>query len=142
MTSEPTSSESRKKCRWDSPKEAKDEGSTGVLLETDANVQQYLQIISRAGCLCARTFTSEKFMKIHKSKKGCTHEALDVQQRTFTTDAGESSDGQGQSHSTMNSHVVLSGETTPQLFCLKRQTGLPSKDPMGRELTSTPPEPT
>lgn len=99
---------------------AKDEGSTGVLLVTDENVQWTMPTDELFGspCVCGRTFTSEKGMKIHRPMKRCTNPLPEVQKRTVAATAGESSEdySKDQPHSAMNTKVVLSREATAPSF--------------------------
>lgn len=86
---------------------------------TDGNIHKTMPTDKLSGwpCECGLTFTSEKGMKIHRSKYGCTNAVPDVQQLAVAA-ACESSDdhSQGQHHSAMNTYVVLSEDENKPPF--------------------------
>ena len=72
-------------------------------------------------CVCGRRFTTERGMKIHKTKMGCLNASTNQQQRT--AQAGKTSENQSQvqNHSAEEIHAEESDEEFRQLINVKRQ---------------------
>ena len=72
-------------------------------------------------CVCGRRFTTERGMKIHRTKMGCLNASTIQQQRT--AQAGKTSENQSQvqNHSAEEIHAEQSDEEFRQLINAKRQ---------------------
>ena len=72
-------------------------------------------------CACGRRFTTERGMKIHRTKMGCLNASTNQQQRT--AQAGKTSENQSQvqNHSFEEIHAEDSDEEFRKLINAKRQ---------------------
>ena len=76
-------------CPQDSPKWGENDESTGAFKELTRTVTRTTNLEQRTGmaypCICGRAFSTQKGMKIHKTKKGCVGLLSDDKQRTVIT---------------------------------------------------------
>ena len=72
-------------------------------------------------CICGRRFTTERWMKIHRTKMGCLKASPNQQQRT--AQAGKTSENQSQvqNHSAEEIHAEESDEESRQVINAKGQ---------------------
>ena len=72
-------------------------------------------------CVCGRRFTTERGMKIHRSKMGCLNASSNQQQRTAQADKTSENQSQVQYHSAEEIHAEEFDEEFRQLINAKRQ---------------------
>ena len=78
----------KEKCPQDSPKGRENDESIGVTTETTMTAPRTYEPEQRVDfpCVCGRRFSTQKGMKIHRTKKGCANETLNVRQRSTSVD--------------------------------------------------------
>ena len=72
-------------------------------------------------CVCGRRFTTERRMKIHRTKIGCLNASANQQQRTAQADKTSENQSQVQNHSAEEFHAEESDEEFRQLINAKSQ---------------------
>lgn len=83
-------------------------------------IEQRINMEYGVPCVCGRSFSTLKGMKIHRSKKGCGGSFPVEQQRTVCTDKTLEDLCQDSNHSVENIHADLSGEDLVYFFDGKR----------------------
>ena len=86
----------KERCPQDSPKGGENDESIGAFTESETLVQGTHESDQRVDfpCVCGRTFSTQRGMKIHRTKKGCASRPVPETQRT--AQAGETSEIQSQ----------------------------------------------
>ena len=113
-------------CSRDPPKGGKNDGSIGDTLITTGNAQRTTRSGQRTNldkdypCICGRRFTTERGVKIHRTKKGCLNASAIQQQRTAQADQTPENQSQAQNHSAEEIHANESDEEFRQLINTKR----------------------
>ena len=72
-------------------------------------------------CVCSRRFTTEKGMKIHRTKMSCLNASTNQQQRTAQAGKTSENQSQNQNHIAEEIHAQESDEEFRQLINAKRQ---------------------
>ena len=117
----------KERCSHDPPKGGENDGSIGDKSITTENAQRTTRLEQRSNlemdyqCVCGKRFTTERGMKIHRTKMGCLNASTNQQQRT--AQAGKTSENQSQvqNHSAEEIHAEESDEEFRQLINAKRQ---------------------
>ncbi|GFO37206.1 reverse transcriptase [Plakobranchus ocellatus] len=72
-------------------------------------------------CICDRRFSTEKGMKIHRTKMKCLDNPKNRQQRSTQADETSENKGQVQNHSAEEIHASDPDEEFRQILCAKSQ---------------------
>lgn len=71
-------------------------------------------------CVCGKGFSTERGMKIHRTKRGCLNTCQSEQQRPASADKTSEDQSQDADHSATDIHALTSGEVFAQTLDAKR----------------------